>query len=84
MYWARWLSSKAKVCDLGRKICEKDREEKRMFRLDVDSLKDYLDFDLKRRTDLRKLDTLIRRSAPGLKRYFHSGTPAGEPECDSK
>ena len=50
-----------------------------MFRLDVDSLKDYLDFDLKRRSDLRKLDMLIRRSAPGLKRYFHSGTPAGEP-----
>jgi hypothetical protein len=50
-----------------------------MFRVDVDSLKDYLDFDVKRRTDLRKLDTLIRRSAPGLKRYFHSGTPAGEP-----
>ncbi len=50
-----------------------------MFRVDVDSLKDYLDFDLKRRTALRKLDMLIRRSAPGLKRYFHSGTPAGEP-----
>lgn len=50
-----------------------------MFRLDVDSLKDYLDFDLKRRSDLRKLDMLIIRSAPGLKRYFHSGTPAGEP-----
>ena len=49
-----------------------------MFRLDVDSLKGYLDFDLKRRSDLRKLDMLIRRSAPGLKRYFHSGTPAGE------
>src|SRR3984957_21172372 len=50
-----------------------------MFRVDVDSLKDYLDFDLKRKSDLRKLDMLIRRSAPGLKRYFHSGTPAGEP-----
>ena len=50
-----------------------------MFRLDVDSLKDYLDFDLKRRSDLRKLDMLIRRSAPGLKRYFHGGTPVGEP-----
>ncbi len=50
-----------------------------MFRVDVDSLKDYLDFDLKRRTALRKLDMLIRRSASGLKRYFHSGTPAGEP-----
>jgi hypothetical protein len=50
-----------------------------MFRVDVDSLKDYLDFDLERKSDLRKLDMLIRRSAPGLKRYFHTGTPAGEP-----
>ena len=50
-----------------------------MFRVDVDSLKDYLDFDRKRKSDLRKLDMLIRRSAPGLKRYFHSGTPPGEP-----
>jgi hypothetical protein len=50
-----------------------------MFRVYVDRLKDYLDFDLKRGTALRKLDMLIRRSAPGLKRYFHRGTPAGEP-----
>ena len=50
-----------------------------MFRVDVDSLKDYLDFDLERKSDLRKLDMLIRISAPKLKRYFHSGTPTGEP-----
>jgi hypothetical protein len=50
-----------------------------MFCVDVDSLKDYLDFDLNRKSDLRKLDMLIRRSAPGLRRYFHRGTPAGEP-----
>lgn len=50
-----------------------------MFRVDVDSLKDYLDFDLERKSDLQKLDQLVRRSAPGLKRYFHRGTPPGEP-----
>jgi hypothetical protein len=50
-----------------------------MFRVDVDSLKDYLDFDLERKSDIRRLDMLIRRSAPGLKRYFHRGTPVGEP-----
>lgn len=50
-----------------------------MFRVDVDSLEDYLDFDPKRKLDLQKLDKLIRKSAPGLKRYFHTGTPAGEP-----
>jgi hypothetical protein len=33
-------------------------------------LKDeYLDFDLNRKSDLQKLDNLIRASAPGLKRY---------------
>jgi hypothetical protein len=31
------------------------------------------------RTDLQKLDKLLRTFAPGLKRYFHKGTPAGEP-----
>jgi hypothetical protein len=50
-----------------------------MFRVDVESLKDYLDFDLKRKSDLQNLDRLIRRSAPGLKRYFHRGTSAGRP-----
>lgn len=50
-----------------------------MFRVDVDSLKDYFDFDPERRSDLRSLDKLIHKSAPGLKRYFHRGTPAGEP-----
>ena len=50
-----------------------------MFRVDVDSLKDYLDFDLSRKSDLQSLNKLIRRSAPGLRRYFHRGTPAGEP-----
>jgi hypothetical protein len=50
-----------------------------MFRVDVDSLKEYLNFDPDRKGDLCKLDLLIKRSAPGLKRYFHSGTPQGEP-----
>jgi len=50
-----------------------------MFRVDVESLKDYLDFDLKRKSDLQNLDRLIRRSTPGLKRYFHRGTSAGQP-----
>ena len=50
-----------------------------MFQVNVESLKDYLEFDLKRKSDLQNLDRLIRRSAPGLKRYFHRGTPAGQP-----
>jgi len=50
-----------------------------VFRVDVDSLEDYFNFDPRRRADLQQLDALIRKSAPGLKRYFHKGTPAGEP-----
>ena len=48
-----------------------------MFRVDVDSLDAYLDFDPKRKSELLKLDGVIRKSAPALKRHFHEGTPAG-------
>jgi hypothetical protein len=50
-----------------------------MFRVDVDNLQSYFNFDPKRTIDLQKLDKLVRESAPGLKRYFHRGTPPGEP-----
>jgi hypothetical protein len=49
-----------------------------MFRVDVDSLQAYFDFDPERKADLLKLDKLIRKAAPSLKQYFHEGTPAGE------
>ena len=49
-----------------------------MFRVTADSLRAYLDFDPRRKADLRKLDALIRKAAPHLKRHFHAGTPAGE------
>jgi hypothetical protein len=48
-----------------------------MFRVDVDSLRAYLDFDPRRKSDLLKLHALIRKAAPGLKRHFHAGTPEG-------
>jgi len=48
-----------------------------MFHVDVDSLDAYFDFDPKRKPDLVKLDRVIRKSAPMLKRHFHAGTPAG-------
>jgi hypothetical protein len=50
-----------------------------MFRVNADTLQTYLDFDPIRKIDLQKLDKLLRKFAPGLKRYFHKGTPAGEP-----
>jgi hypothetical protein len=49
-----------------------------MFRVDVDNLKSYFDFDPKRTIDLQKLNKLARESAPGLRRYFHRGTPQAE------
>ena len=50
-----------------------------MFRVEADSVAGYLGFDPARQADLKKLDALIRKAAPGLKRYFHNGTPAGQP-----
>ena len=50
-----------------------------MFRVNAGSLETYLDFDPTRKIDLQKLDRLLRKSAPRLKRYFHTGTPAGQP-----
>ena len=50
-----------------------------MFRVDVETLEAYFAFDPKREADLRRLDALISKAAPSLKRYFHKGTPAGEP-----
>src|SRR5262245_11081046 len=48
-----------------------------MFRVDVDSLQAYLDFDPKRKSDLQELHVLLAKVAPGLKRHFHAGTPKG-------
>jgi hypothetical protein len=52
--------------------------EQPMFRVAADSLASYLDFDPARKSDLLRLHSLMRKAAPGLKRYFHRGTPAGQ------
>ncbi len=49
-----------------------------MFEVQADSLESYFEFDPRRRSELEKVDSLIRRAAPGLGRYFHRGTPAGQ------
>lgn len=49
-----------------------------MFRVTADSLEAYLAFDPDRTAELEKLNVLMRKAAPGLKRHFHAGTPAGE------
>ncbi|WJR80007.1 hypothetical protein [Bradyrhizobium sp. NP1] len=49
-----------------------------MFRVEADSLKAYFDVDRERKGDLKKLDALIRKVAPQLRRHFHEGTAAGE------
>jgi hypothetical protein len=45
----------------------------------VDSLDAYFNFDPVRKKDLVALDKTIRLSAPSLRRFFHTGTPLGEP-----
>jgi hypothetical protein len=49
-----------------------------VFRVTADSLEAYLAFDPARSAELEQLHTLMRKAAPGLKRHFHAGTPAGE------
>jgi hypothetical protein len=50
-----------------------------MFQVTAATLQDYLDFDATRKSDLVRLDALLREAAPKLRRRFHQGTPAGEP-----
>ena len=49
-----------------------------MFKVEVNNLEEYINFDSLRKSDLKKLDRLIVKSAPSLKRFFHKGTPVGE------
>src|SRR3954452_21147534 len=49
-----------------------------MFRVTADTLQAYLNFDPERKRDLINIHRLMVQAAPGLKRYFHQGTPAGE------
>jgi hypothetical protein len=48
-----------------------------MFRVTAETLEVYLAFDPKRRADFEKVNTLMRKAAPGFRRYLHKGTPAG-------
>ena len=48
-----------------------------MFRVEVDSLQAYLDFDAARKPELIRLHALMRKAAPDLTRYFHKGNAAG-------
>jgi hypothetical protein len=49
-----------------------------MYRVLADTLEAYLNFDAERKADLVRLHQVMRKSAPGLKRYFHKGTPVGQ------
>jgi hypothetical protein len=50
-----------------------------MFRVEAKSLEAYFDFDPKRKSELERMDELIGKSAASLGRYFHRGTPVGQP-----
>jgi len=50
-----------------------------MFKVQANSLEEYFDADLARKSDLLALDVLIRKTAPGLERWFYPGAPDGGP-----
>ena len=50
-----------------------------MFRVTAASIDDYFGFDPARRPELERLDAVITTAAPALERYFHAGTPEGQP-----
>jgi hypothetical protein len=50
-----------------------------MLKVDVDSIEAYFAFDPARQSELERTDRMIRDTAPRLQRYFHKGTPPGEP-----
>ncbi|GAB2024185.1 hypothetical protein [Lactovum odontotermitis] len=50
-----------------------------MYEVQADSRESYFAAAAKRETDLRKFDKFVQKAAPGLKPYFHPGTPAGQP-----
>ncbi len=50
-----------------------------MFKVEVETLEDYLAFDPARRGDLELWGGLMQQVAPLLTQYFHRGTPAGQP-----
>ena len=50
-----------------------------MFRVVASTVEDYFVFDPAREQELRRVDELIRRSAPTLSRHLVGGTAAGRP-----
>ena len=50
-----------------------------MFRVMATGLEDYFALDPLRRPQLERLDAVITTAAPILERYFHAGTPEGQP-----
>ena len=50
-----------------------------MFKVQANSLDEYFDADPARKADLQAMDALIRKTVPGLKRWFYAGAPADGP-----
>lgn len=50
-----------------------------MYKVDAESLEAYLAYDPVRRAELDAFDRAMATAAPRLERYFHPGTPPGEP-----
>jgi hypothetical protein len=50
-----------------------------MFKVQANSLDEYFDADPARKADLQAMDALIRKTAPGLERWFYVGAPPDGP-----
>jgi hypothetical protein len=50
-----------------------------MFRVVASTIEEYFAYDPAREQELRQVDQLIRRAAPGLSRHFVGGTAPGRP-----
>ena len=55
-----------------------------MFRINGETLEAYFASDPTREGDLRRLDALISKAAPNLKRYFTRARPLVNRACASK
>ena len=50
-----------------------------MFKVQANSLEEYFDVDPARKADLLAMDALIRKTVPGLERWFYAGAEADGP-----
>lgn len=59
-------------------VRNENKAEKQMYKVEAETLTDYFEADALRKSDLKAMDALLRRVAPGLQRWFYPGVQTGE------